>query len=1047
MSGRGANARKAVKKNIQKTEKKHDGDANRRPSSQAGWHIPAPKTKDGNARSGRDSVSLHSFHSKSGEEDRSKTPTSLHRNERQTDKGKQSSHPRGRGGGVPPMVRTGTASSNRHKSGHDAPGTPSSDALFSLYGDDYESGANMKIWSGNGERTQPWPGFAKDNDLKMASGDCNIRFVRVDESEQEEDYKEPPVIIRCHVDKLLESRSPMLAHYVKQGQLERMDDRSAPSIAESASYRSLDDDRPRSPTSLADFGGMPALAAYNSSRSLRSTNSRRGAYPPRDARTATPLSRAQSDMGSLSDTINVQEAEITCDAWVSIPRSLTTPTEVFAYKIGFRNFIAMLYKKPIVGNKLFDMLKGLFQVSKNLYETTHLHRGLPLPHPAGIIVDYIVSKRLDDVRGNISSALDLLAWCELVEKNSKGEDDGIYWEQGYTESFIHVVGMMTPHNSDTPEFKRLSTVTKHNLAKAFSVMQIKILDAEAKLANFEFPEFLQLPNVIANSPAFRSVESFSNFLKNEFEDKYSRWPPKHDERGHWLTRDLVRELQFDFGAIYDILVDRDIVWNDCEERATRRWQMTNKSSNAPLATPDLPGVPIQDIMISFDNQHSYLHIPYPYPLIPNYAPANKSHQSKKKHLFGTFSKKDKTAPAMDPSEQMKIALAFTEATNVSKIGMKLAANGLRDRFLEFEKVCAPTLADVPARDARLGRWILLYGLLQVLSTLSIDTQGMRYTDKVHYFLCPPLDNVPPWPRDQGLRSFKAYRSEKPINQASQERSHCWLAPQEWDPSLKTPSTEHPPNTPEKEEPSMISELDGRIITDDDHRARIAKIEAELLRRKQQQAAEQRILQQPNLSPEEYRGLRAEQERTPEAYEADKRRFYGMTAARSPYVFVDDGDEDGVDPGARGRQLNRSPLNSFDRAMETTTQAWQRAVSVTAPAPMSPLLRAHHHDPRNRYDPFLFSPPLSPPPSTPPPALPPPTAPSLPVKSPLRNNSMRKSANPSPPLEEEEQQQQQQPQQQHVVEVASDDKDILGTRYRHLGFEEDNEEVLPGYFAQ
>ncbi|KAK7605684.1 hypothetical protein JOL62DRAFT_415207 [Phyllosticta paracitricarpa] len=1042
MSGRGANARKAVQKNIQKTEKKHDGDAHRRPSSQAGWHIPAPKTKDQHGRSGRDSLSLHSLHSKSGEGDRSKTPTSVHRSERHSDKAKQSSHPRGRGAGVPLMVRTGTASSDRHKSGNVAPGSPSSDALFSLYGDEYESGggANMKIWFGNGERNQPWPGFAKDNDLKMASGDCTIRFVRTDENDQEEDYREPPVVIRCHVDKLLESRSPMLAHYIKQGQLERMDDRSAPSIAESASFRSLDDDRPKSPTSLADFSGMPALAAYSSSRSLRSTNSRRGGFPPREGRTATPLSRAHSDMASLSNTINVQEAEITCEAWVSIPRSFQTPTEIFAYKVGFRNFIAMLYNKPIVGNNLFDMLKGLFQVSKNLYEITHLHRGFPLPHPAGIIVDYIVSKRLDDVRGSISNALELLAWCELVEKNTKGADDGIYWEQGYTESFIHAVGMMTPSTSDSPEFKRLSTVTKHNLAKAFSVMQIKILDAESKLANFEFPEFLQLPNVVANSPAFRSIESFSAFLKTEFEQKHSRWPPKKDARGHWLTRDLVRELQHDFGAIYDILVDRGIVWNDCEERATRRWQMTNKSSNAPLATPDLPGVPIQDIMISFDNQHSYLHIPYPYPLIPNHTPANNSHQSKKKHLFGVLSKKDKSAPSIDPSEQMKIALAFTEATNVSKIGMKLAANGLRDRFLEFEKEYAPALANVPARDARLGRWILLYGFLQVLSTLSIDTQGMRYTDKVQYFLCPPLDNVPPWPREQSLRSFKAYKLEKPIKQASQERSHCWLASQEWDPSLKTPSTENPPHNPELEEPSIISELDGRVITDDDHRARIAKIEAELLRRKHQQAAEQRILQQPNLSPEEYRGLRAEQERTQEAYEADKRRFYGITVGRNPYAFVYDGEEDVIDPGARSLQPNRPPVNSFDRAMEATTQAWQHAVSVTAPAPVSSLLQTQHHAPRGHHGPVLFSPPRSPP-RSPPPSKPPPAAPSLPLKSPMRNNSTRKSTDSSPPLE------QQQQQQQSVGEVPSDDKVVLSSRYRHLGFEEDDKDVLPNYFAQ
>ncbi|KAK8253658.1 hypothetical protein IWZ00DRAFT_487071 [Phyllosticta capitalensis] len=1044
MSGRGANARKAVKKNIEKVEKKHDGDNSyRRPSSQAGWHIPAPKVKE--SRSGRDSVSLNSIHSRSGDEERSGTPTSAHRVEK-----KQSAHPRGRGAGVPLVVRTATSTSNRHKSSSLEPGTPGGNSILSNYGDD-SGGSDLKMWLGNGQPLKPWQGFRYDRELQMKSGDCTFRFSdeRIDTEHDHPDFRNPP-LIRCHIDKLLEARSPVMVQYIKLGQ-KWVDDRSAPSIAESASHRSMDDESTKSHTDFSDFGGTRIGSRLDSSGSLSmGSNYRRGGYlSDDDPRAATPLSRTQSDLNSTSDTINVSEPGVTCDAWVSVPQDLKTSSEVFAFKVGFRNFIALLYNKPIVGSNLFDMLKELFKVSRKFHAMNT--KGSLLPHPAGVIIDYLVGKRLDDVRGNLSNALSLLAWCEYVDKDS-GEDAGVYWEQGYTESFIHAVGMMTSSTSESPEFKRLSTVTKHNLSKAFSVMQIRILDAETKFASFDFAEFLEPNGAIANSPGFRSVGSFGSFLKRQLEQRHSRWPPKKNQYGHWFTRDLVEELHRDLGAIYDILVNRDVIWNDCEERAGRRWQMTSKSKGVPLPDPELPGLPTHDVLISFDNQHGYQHIPYPFPLIPAYTAPEKTH--KKKNLFGVLSKKEKSAPTSDEAETMKEALAFTEATNVSTIGMRLQANELRDRFLEYEKTCGPTLVDVPARDARLGRWVLLYGLLQILSTLSVDTLGMRYTDNVPYFLCPPLNNVPPWPKEQSVQNFKTYTQEKPMKPACQELSHCWIAPQEWDPSLKMPSSEDRSPAAEDEQTVFISELDGRDVTDSEYRARLARIHARINLHNHTQAEQQRALQQPQLDEEEYRALQAEHqhkknvlaqdERRQQAYEEGKRQFYGVTAAGSPYNSADV-DARTADVDARIASMIDSPQmrrpktgREMTRLINETTRAWNNAIpstTITA-APTSPQFQPldHHHGPLPRTQ-FQYSPPLSPPPASPPPAAP---VPSLPAKSPLRQNSSRRTS-PLPP-----------PQLDGAADVdvpVPDDKGSLGARYHHLGFEEDDEETLPKYFAQ
>lgn len=67
------------------------------------------------------------------------------------------------------------------------------------------------------------------------------------------------------------------------------------------------------------------------------------------------------------------------------------------------------------------------------------------------------------------------------------------------------------------------------------------------------------------------------------------------------------------------------------------------------------------------------------------------------------------------------------------------------------------------RDARLGRWVLLYGILQVLSTLSVDVQGLKWSSGVQYFLCADMKRCPEWVTAGHIEDIEA----------SQLRSYCW----------------------------------------------------------------------------------------------------------------------------------------------------------------------------------------------------------------------------------------------------------------------------------
>lgn len=80
------------------------------------------------------------------------------------------------------------------------------------------------------------------------------------------------------------------------------------------------------------------------------------------------------------------------------------------------------------------------------------------------------------------------------------------------------------------------------------------------------------------------------------------------------------------------------------------------------------------------------------------------------------------------------------------------------------------LKNTTPREARLGRWVLLYGILQTLSTLSVDVQSLKHTDGVRYHLCTDLKRCPEWVTNGHLEYLEA----------SQKRSWCWQ--RSWDPS-------------------------------------------------------------------------------------------------------------------------------------------------------------------------------------------------------------------------------------------------------------------------
>ncbi|KAF2203145.1 hypothetical protein GQ43DRAFT_412242 [Delitschia confertaspora ATCC 74209] len=364
-----------------------------------------------------------------------------------------------------------------------------------------------------------------------------------------------------------------------------------------------------------------------------------------------------------------------------------------------------------------------------------------------MITQYLSSHGLDNPRMNIKSALGLLAFAE---------QDGIRWRQGYIENFVHLAGFLNSQIEESPDFKRLSMGTRRNLTIGAKGIQLQVLEAEEKLSSFDLDMWEETAKTNGN-PVYQSYNAFRQFLITHYTKTYGSWPPNHANRD-WLNRKVILALQEDFGSLYDYLVNRDVVWDSREERPGKKWMMQHQKNSEDFRA-DFPELELTDMLVTFDTRHGFEHIPHPYPLLPREVRTSSGEKQTKRKLFGL--KKSKGESTRDAKAHLQLSIVFGDATNIERLEASFGGFTLIDAFERFE--LATDVHRTTPRDARLGRWILLYGILQVLSRLSVDVAGLRFKENVPYFLCADMKRCPEWVTNGHVETIEA----------SQQRSYCW----------------------------------------------------------------------------------------------------------------------------------------------------------------------------------------------------------------------------------------------------------------------------------
>ncbi|QPC73449.1 hypothetical protein HYE68_004201 [Fusarium pseudograminearum] len=409
------------------------------------------------------------------------------------------------------------------------------------------------------------------------------------------------------------------------------------------------------------------------------------------------------------------------------------------HQITTRNFFALLLNASLVGLSLHEALSDL-HVRLDSYMP-------PNNDNVSQIVRYIYNRDLDDVRNSPLMAVSLLMWAE---------EPDVRWEEGWRECFTHCVGMYDVVQK-IKDFKKISPSTRKLMDRANKEMQDRVQAAEDRLASFRFQDiYMFTPETVSEMKAIGRLKEM--FLQH-FEGEYGSWPPvsaQQDnqsadtaEHERWLSRTLAMKLQKDFGALYDCLVDRDIVWGTLELRSRSTLTLASKTTNRAL-TSDTDHLPIADMLIEFDKKYCFPHIPHPYPLLPGSIDSSRRNFSKKR------------TDHIDALEK-RIRLAYAESYNENEMDNGFVTNSLVQAFERFEKT--DDIGNMSPATARRSRWIIIYGILQSLASVSVDDERVQYSDKVDYHLSPRLEGVkiPPWKRGPNEN----------IGEGAHEKSYCW----------------------------------------------------------------------------------------------------------------------------------------------------------------------------------------------------------------------------------------------------------------------------------
>ena len=380
---------------------------------------------------------------------------------------------------------------------------------------------------------------------------------------------------------------------------------------------------------------------------------------------------------------------------VYIPCLEDTPRgEAFAYHLTTRNFFAWMFGKPLVGSHLGESLVDLL-------ERMILFRNEEADNVQDFTI-YLEESGYLDFAGCPDYALAILSFAEHFRLRDL-----------WIDAFVHCVGMNeTLYLS--PEFEVISRLSKALITRAYLEMDLHLGRVSRTLSNF-LEDDLSSSHLGLSDSARTHLDRFRSFLHSYHVNKFGYWPPPEGSR---FPKHLYRSMYYEFSKLYSYLADTETV------------DVVQKAASG--------GICVLQNVEAFDGRHKFDPLPYQLPLLPEYESLEKRTQSQKGLRSLRLSSRD-----TKQDRKVTVRSALAAATNSDD--ESITSCRLVQEYAQFERELSFRPEEkVSIADARKVRWLLVYGVVQVLISVTRAPAEVRDTEGPTYPLCCLTAGTPPW---------------------------------------------------------------------------------------------------------------------------------------------------------------------------------------------------------------------------------------------------------------------------------------------------------------
>ncbi|WPH01146.1 Hypothetical protein R9X50_00398100 [Acrodontium crateriforme] len=385
------------------------------------------------------------------------------------------------------------------------------------------------------------------------------------------------------------------------------------------------------------------------------------------------------------------------ELYVPAPVGLSGEDE-YRFHLITRNCMAFASSRPLVGYKLGD---AIMDVWDRLQEW----------HCEAELKDMVMSYCAELDYSTFAEHPDRALACLKLAEHARMKDLWI-------EAFTHCVGMQERLQFNH-EYSGLRASTKSLIATTSQEMLQRMeraFDAVGSFLEEELgPEHLGLTN-----PARDHLDRFRSCINNYYVEKLGYFPP---HKNHRWNKQLWAKMYDSFRSLYEYLVDND-------------------SSTDPFNTRGLNGgVCVAQNVQAFDLRYGCTPLDHPLPLLPEESIKRRRTLDTPKGLRSF--KLNRSNTLLEPKKAASTQ-ALEQATNPLDANTAVCPFVQEYQWFERQKI----EEKICTSEARKVRWLLIYGVLQMLISIIRAPQEVRNPHKASYPLCIDAARCLPWNDNQ-----------------------------------------------------------------------------------------------------------------------------------------------------------------------------------------------------------------------------------------------------------------------------------------------------------